>query len=586
MNNKKIDDTSEEKFLKNKAKRSSSTVSNQKNKKKSNSVFKILLKTALLVICLLLVLGAVWVAKNILWPLYIDTKVTGDNQHNDTFVTIEGDEVGRDTVKIDGKTEKKNYTFLATATDKAGSLTDVIMIANLTNDKDNPTVSILQIPRDTYVKISPSKLHFNANGTLSEKNFTGQTATLAIKINEVYFRGKNLAGNTINSLLKEIDGKSKAEIEEIIEGNDFKYLNADIEKLTKYASSSDKAERKSLDANIRRDFGLYYLEQLIFCYFKIPIDYHAQVNINGFRGIVNAIGGVDLYVKQSMHYDDPYQDLHIHINPGQQHLNGEKAEEFVRFRQYPLGDIQRLAAQKDFINAFLNKLLSFSTVTKIDDILEEIDDNLYTSISFDNLVRFANKALKMDLKNGFEIETIPGVGEYIHGISYFICDKDEAIKVINEKYNVFKNDFVDEDFKIIDDEILTASIPVSSTSSDNAEAADGVKSGDDEEETSPDRSDGNPEDENSTEDENIDADNEQSDNRSNEQDEDISENDAGSENEPDGAENPEGKSNAANSEDAPSGEDANEAEPSIDETPAEQEPTHNDNSHLLEEMLG
>ncbi len=488
MNNKKFDDTSEEKFLKNKAKRShsSSNASIKQNSAKSSSralpIFGAIggAIAALLAVAAIIILF--FVGKNIIWPLFVDKNIDGDNQHNDIFTTIEGTEVGREYITINGESEKRNFTFLATATDKSGALTDVIMIANMINDAEKPSVSILQIPRDTYVKISPNKLYFNDDGTLSEDNFTGSNATLEIKINEVFYRGRNLAESKITKLLEEIDGMSRDSIEQTIAKNEYVFLKADVEKLAKYASSTDKTERNELDKNIRRDFGLHYLEQLIFCYFRIPIDYHAQVNIKGFRGIVDAIGGVDLYVKQDMDYDDPYQDLHIHIKKGQQHLNGTKAEQFVRYRGYSRADLARLDAQKDFINAFLDKLFSFSTVTKIDNILAEIDENLYTTVSFENLVRFANKAFKMDLENGFTIETLPGVGEYIGGISYFVCDRDTAIDLINSKYNVFVSEFADEDFMIIDDSTLTFQVFTSSNITEDEEVEEFDKEAVDDEE--------------------------------------------------------------------------------------------------------
>ena len=460
MKSKNYKNISEEDFLKNKAKRKGTSDNKQKKKKKSKSPVKAFLLTFAIIIGIgvLVFIAALGILK--LW-------VSGDpDEHENThseFINAEGETVSR---AEDGKGTKKYFTFLATATDAGESLTDVIMVARFKYDDKEPEVSILQIPRDTFVKISSEKLHFNTDGTLSQANFTSPSANHAIKINEAYFRGKNLAGETIDSLLAEADGKSEAEIKNLLSEKAYIFLDADIEKVKKYASSTDKAERKQLDKDIRRDFGLKYLQTLIYYNFGIPTDYRAQVNIAGFRGIVNAIDGVDLYISQPMHYEDPYQDLYIHFNPGQHHLNGKKAEEFVRFRGYPGGDVQRLDAQKLFIDAFMDKLLSFSTITKIDDIVSEVQKNLYTNISFNNLLKFANKSLSLDIKNDVKMFTLPGIGEYIGPVSYFVADRDGVIELVNKEFNVFNTSLIDEDFCVIASESIYRP-PVSVDTSDN-----------------------------------------------------------------------------------------------------------------------
>ncbi|MBR2021316.1 MAG: LCP family protein, partial [Clostridia bacterium] len=326
------------------------------------------------------------------------------------------------------------------------------MVARFHYDDKDPSVSILQIPRDTYVKISDDKLYFTKDGVLSAENFSSETANTSIKINEAYYRGKKLAHDKITKLLKEVDGQDERDVELLLKKKEYTFIQADAKKVKNYAKSTDKAQKNQLENDIMRDFGLVYLQNLIYYNFGIPIDYHAQVNIKGFRGVVNAIDGVDLYVPQDMDYDDPYQDLHIHLKKGMQHLNGKKAEQFVRFRGYPEGDVARLDAQKLFIDAFLDKLLSFSTVSKIDDILSEVQSNLYTNISFNNMLRFANKILVMDLSEDIHMHTLPGTGEYIGPVSYFVANRADVIKLVNEEFNVFNSPLIDEDFKIIDNE--------------------------------------------------------------------------------------------------------------------------------------
>ncbi len=464
MSSKKSNNISEEAFLKNKARRKSVSVKSsqkkKKNKKKSQSPVLKGFLIALGVLAGIIILAVIVAA--IYYFAVISTGAPDEhNENNDIFINSEGNEVNRVTA-TDGS--KKYFTFLATATDRGGSLTDVIMVARFHYDDKNPEVSVLQIPRDTYVRICGNKLLFTGDGYLSSDNFYGESANLSIKINEAFYRGCGLAEETIDKMLAEVSGKNDSEIEKILKKKEYLFIQPDVKKVKNYAKETNSAEKDKIYRNIIKDFGITYLQSLIYYNYGIPTDYSAQVNINGFRGVVNAIGGVDLNVPTRMYYVDKYQDLYIDLYPGQQHLNGDKAEQFVRFRGYPGGDVARLDAQKLFINAFLDKVLSFSTVTKIDDIITEIQKNLYTDISFNNLLKFANKLLNMDIKNGVHMYTLPGTGEYIGPVSYFVANKAETIKLVNDEFNVFDSPLINEDFKMLDaEEIYRPAAVVTST---------------------------------------------------------------------------------------------------------------------------
>ena len=484
MKSKKFDSISEEDFLKNRERRNSSgkKAANGKKRKKKSSLNPAL-KGFLIAFAILIGIIAAFAAAA---AIYYFSVVSGDvsddhNTNNDNFINSDGDEVNR-ILGEDGS--KKYFTFLATATDVGGSLTDVIMVARFNYDEKEPDVSILQIPRDTYVKIALDKLYFTKDGMLSADNFSAPVANASIKINEAFYRGKSLAYDKITELLDSVIGKSESEIDSILKKKEFLFIEADEKKVKSYAKASTDSQKKEIKQNILRDFGLTYLQNLIYYNYGIPTDYRAQVNVKGFRGVVDAIDGVDLYVPQDMNYEDEYQDLYIHLKKGQQHLNGKKAEQFVRFRGYPEGDVARLDAQKRFINAFLDKLLSFSTVTKIDSIISEIQENVYTDISFNNMLRFANKILLMDLKNDVHMYTLPGTGEYIGPVSYFVADRQKTIELINEEFNVFNTPLMDEDFRMVDNKAIYR--PAASVTPDPEENTDEENTDDEKSEDSED----------------------------------------------------------------------------------------------------
>lgn len=480
-NNSNFDKATEENFLKNKQRRKNQVNSNNNNRK-NTSFLKVLKIFGFVCASIAAFFTAAFVGIAIYY-FSLDNVTDSNKPH---AVISEDDAIGsRAELSTDSNEAVYEYnTFLATATDFSGSLTDVIMVARLHNVETNPEVSILQIPRDTYVTMS-SKLHVDDKGNLTFENFNPKAnSTYPTKINAVYYHGRKLGETHIKNLLSEADGKNDDEISALCTGSKYKFLNADPEKVKGYVDSKDNADKKVYLEEITTDFGITYLSTLIYYYFGIEIDYQAKADLSGFRGVVDAVGGVDLYVPERMYYKDPYQDLYIDLYPGQQHLDGDKAEQFVRFRGYKTGDIGRLNAQKTFINAFVDKLLSPSTITRIDDVVVEVKKNVYTSISVNDMLRFSKTIVKLDADNGVKIVTLPGVGEYVGGVSYFLPYKQETVALVNSDFNVFANDISEDSFRMIDYYDVAPSNTSSSDDSSNVSSSD-------DNEPSPEESDGN-----------------------------------------------------------------------------------------------
>lgn len=196
-----------------------------------------------------------------------------------------------------------------------------------------------------------------------------------------------------------------------------------------------KIETKSFDKKINSVYGRggasavkEEIEKLLGVY---PTN-HIVLNFKGFRGLIDAIGGVEFDVPIRMYYTDPEQGLLIDLKPGRQILNGEKAEMFMRFRQnndgsgYALGDIGRLSAQRSFYGALIDKLLSLNSVFDFGAAAYAIGDNLKTDFTLSDLTDNLG-ALKALNKNSVKISMLKGSGKYINNISYFIAD-EAAVK--------------------------------------------------------------------------------------------------------------------------------------------------------------
>ena len=170
---------------------------------------------------------------------------------------------------------------------------------------------------------------------------------------------------------------------------------------------------------------------------SININYIVEVDYAAFRSVVDAIGGVEMYIEQDMFYDDEKQDLHINFKAGETVLlDGQKAEEFFRWRQnndgtgLANGDLDRIENQQLFIKKLLDKALSPSIVFKAPKILKAISDNVDTNISANSLISLGLKMLKLSPED-IIMETLQGTPEDIYGQSFLIADKETNRDLIN-----------------------------------------------------------------------------------------------------------------------------------------------------------
>ena len=152
-----------------------------------------------------------------------------------------------------------------------------------------------------------------------------------------------------------------------------------------------------------------------------------KLDFQGFSNVINAIGGIDLYIDQPMHYDDNWGKLHIHFDKGQTHLDGQKALEYVRFRGGPTADLGRIKRQQRFIAAVLEKLYSPGIVLKIPEILGEVFSHLETDFELPEILDLAQAFRGRTLK--IQTESLPGEAKYVEKVSYFIPHHEQAVEL-------------------------------------------------------------------------------------------------------------------------------------------------------------
>lgn len=163
----------------------------------------------------------------------------------------------------------------------------------------------------------------------------------------------------------------------------------------------------------------------------VDVNYYAKLNYEGFRKLIDAIGGIDMTIKYNMNYDDTAQNLHIHFNKGETvHLDGAKAEEYFRWRKnndgtgLPTGDLGRIDNQHEFISKVIEKLKSPSIIFKLGGILKTIPEFVETNMEPASIIKYGYIVAKLGSSN-INMNTIKATPEYINNISYVIYEPEE-----------------------------------------------------------------------------------------------------------------------------------------------------------------
>ncbi|PEQ04284.1 LytR family transcriptional regulator [Bacillus wiedmannii] len=148
-------------------------------------------------------------------------------------------------------------------------------------------------------------------------------------------------------------------------------------------------------------------------FLNVPVDHYIEVNMAGFRDIVDAVGGVDV------NNDLEFTSRDQHFAKGNIHLNGETALKYTRMRyEDPRGDFGRQMRQRQVIQAVIKKGASVSSLTNYGDVLKAIEKNVKTSLTQDQMFDI-QKNYKDCMQNSEEIQ-IPGDGhKAADGIWYY-----------------------------------------------------------------------------------------------------------------------------------------------------------------------
>ncbi|MGE1025853.1 LytR family transcriptional regulator, partial [Bacillus sp. GMs2/2] len=148
-------------------------------------------------------------------------------------------------------------------------------------------------------------------------------------------------------------------------------------------------------------------------FLDVPVDHYIEVNMAGFKDVVDAVGGVDVNNDLEFKYEGSQ------FAKGNIHLNGTEALRYSRMRyEDPRGDFGRQMRQRQVIQAVIKKGASVSSLASYGDVLKAIEKNVKTSLTQDQMFDI-QKNYKDCMQNSEEIQ-IPGDGhKAADGIWYY-----------------------------------------------------------------------------------------------------------------------------------------------------------------------
>ena len=267
--------------------------------------------------------------------------------------------------------EEGTRNILIIGEDKLNDLYDTIGIASI--DSRNKTLKLIMIPRDTYIEYNQEILSKMETANL-------KTVPGVFKINYAHHVGS------------------------VIE----------------YSGRFNSGPSSFLAEVVKEKFG-------------VVLDDYVKINTNGFKALIDHLGGVDIYVPYDMNYDDPFQDLSIHIVKGTQHLDGADAEGFVRFRQgykedgsfFEIGDTGRKKNQLNFMKELIKQKGTIKNVGKIPGMFDLLGKNVQHSIGLGDILQTYMGMARYIISDEYEITAENLNSEKmtrIYGASYLVFD--------------------------------------------------------------------------------------------------------------------------------------------------------------------
>lgn len=163
--------------------------------------------------------------------------------------------------------------------------------------------------------------------------------------------------------------------------------------------------------------GAQLASRVVSEFLDVSLPYYVVIDFEGFRQVVDQLGGVEIEVARAMRYDDNAQNLHIRLEPGLQLLDGQQALEYVRYRDEQ-GDLARIQRQQQLIKAILAKQdAQLSSFERIKALLEMVLRHVTTNVPFNKLLDLARQLQGLP-SDGLVAVSVSGEPVVLNNVSY------------------------------------------------------------------------------------------------------------------------------------------------------------------------
>jgi LCP family protein required for cell wall assembly len=167
----------------------------------------------------------------------------------------------------------------------------------------------------------------------------------------------------------------------------------------------------------------------------VPVDHYVCIDLEVLGEMVDRMGGVRMKVPAGMDYDDPAQNLHIHLKAGEQVLDGRMAQMFVRFRSgYAEADVGRMDAQKLFLSSLARDAKENLTLAQTVNLVTHCFGKVKTDMGLGDCIRCAKALRQVDLSE-MHMATLPGASARTGGNSgawYYILNREASSKMLSD----------------------------------------------------------------------------------------------------------------------------------------------------------
>ncbi|MEA5594436.1 LCP family protein [Rivularia sp. UHCC 0363] len=139
-----------------------------------------------------------------------------------------------------------------------------------------------------------------------------------------------------------------------------------------------------------------------------PIHRYIRISTAGMKQLVDQLGGVEVFVPKPMQYQDSAQKLSINLVSGWQTLDGEQAEQYVRFQEKGGGDLGRVQRQQTMLLALRERLWSPKVLPRLPQLTRVMRKYFDTNLKLEEMMALVNFTLKVE-RNDFQMTLLPGI---------------------------------------------------------------------------------------------------------------------------------------------------------------------------------